>query len=188
MMSIPTSIWKGVLCTEAAGLIFAIGVLCVHLAASLLGLVGASAQGIDTPAIDLPSLLKMFVVLVFVLAATSVPTGVALGAVAGRLRRYRRRVLLVAAAACLVLQAFLAAYPFAAFSAYFFSNTPPTEPFPWGADWDVPWSIVFVFGYVALLGYFFLLGPLLVAAIWVLERWTASDPSGPGRASLARQA
>lgn len=166
---------KSLVCVESAVLLFAGLVPAAFLAATLLGMIGARLQGIPLPSIDVRSLLQMFFALVVSLVPAALPAALVLGVLAARIRRHRRRALLTAGACSLIALALLSAYPFAALSGYFFSNTPPTAPFPWGADWHVPLRMVLAFAYVGLVGFPLILGPLLLATIWILERWTRPE-------------
>jgi len=114
----------------------------------------------------------MLAVLATSLGLASVPTAATLAFVASRAHRRRLTKLLLTGALCLLIQDVAAAYPVAAYSPYFFSNVPPSTPFPWGGDWRLPWSVVLGFAGGGLVLVTPLLGALVAGALFKLERWT----------------
>jgi len=174
--SLGLCILKGLACAGGASALFAIGLPTVFLAFELMGMAGSLAQRIPPPNVmhDGPLFERMAEALAIVLVPASLPTGIVLGLGASRCSTNRLQRLLVLGGMMMFAQALLAAYPVAALSPYFLSNTPPAAPFPFGADWHVPFQLVVMMAWFGLAFCPFLLAPLVLAGVWGLERWTRS--------------
>ncbi len=173
-----SAIVKSFVCVETGIAAVAIGVVALFAWGDAVGVAGALAQGIPPPHVDLSAYVLLALTIVLGAGITSPPTALVLGVVAARARRWRFSKLALAGAAAVLVQAALSAYPITALSVYFLSNTPPSEPFPFGADWHVPLGVVAGVGYVG----FVMASPAVAAvfgvAVYALERWTRPTPMG----------
>jgi hypothetical protein len=171
------SLFKSVVCVETAALAIALGVTVLFAGANALGVAGAHAQHIAAPPFEAGKLAAMGATIAAGAALGSLPTALVLGLVAARARRGRVLKLALAGLACALVQIVVSAYPIAALSPYFLSNTPPSAPFPSGASWDVPLGVVAAIGLAGAV----LASPLIAVSLGVvvykLERWTRPEPA-----------
>ena len=176
--SLAKSLLKSLVCVEAAALAIALGVTALFAGANALGVAGARAQHIAPPPFEAGRLAVMAATIALGGVLTSLPTAIVLGLVAARARRGRLLWLALAGVACSVVQVLVSAYPIAALSPYFLSNTPPSAPFPFGATWDIPLGVVLAVGIAGAVLASPFIAVSLGVAVYKLERWTRPEAAG----------